>query len=104
VSASGVYLSIKDLIDIGKNLNIPLAFKKRSLVLQKLITQAKEEDKSNELITELCTLINHRANTYKTFLSSYDNAHHLIAQWIKKTEASKMLIQRELYKGNSYDG
>lgn len=93
IMISGNYISSYDIVNIGKNLSIQLDYKKRSLILQKLFIQVRQNKDEIKLIMELITLLNYKENKYKNLVKNYPNSSHVINEWIKKINITKQLIQ-----------
>lgn len=101
--SSGIYFSVKDFIDIAKELDISLPFKTREIVLQKLLLEAKQKKLNDKLITLFFQKLEEKKEQYLALHINYEKSKPLISNWLRQLESTKMLIQRELFQGNIYE-
>jgi len=99
---SGFYLSHKDIVKIGESVGIELPYKKRSIILQELFIEAKKRGKYGEVVLEFIKLIDENVAKFSSYLESYPFASSVINGWIRKANATKGLLLREL-RGNPYE-
>ena len=96
LNTCGIYLSNHDIVTMGKELSICLPYKKRTLILQKLFTQAADTKCTDRLMTLLCELFTQRIDEYRMLGNTIKSLRPIVAIWIQKATASKYLIQKEL--------
>ncbi len=92
----GCYLSTQDIVVLGQELGVELAYKKRSMLLQTLFLHAKETNKNGELVALLCTLLETKAEQLLNLLRHYPKTLPLMQHFMVKINATKLLLQREL--------
>jgi hypothetical protein len=99
---SGVYISSKDFLIIGRKLEMEgLALKGRELLLKEIIARAETEGKVSNLVSEFLQIISKRVEEYRKLLEAYPHSTAVISQLMQKANATKMLIQNML-RANPY--
>jgi len=94
---SGVYISAKDFLTIGRNMNMEgLALKNRELLVKEIIARANKNSQTAELVSQLIKIISLRISEYQNLLSNYPNNGAILSQMIQKSNATKKLIQNML--------
>ncbi|WP_024954999.1 hypothetical protein [Sulfurospirillum arcachonense] len=99
IIVSGNYLSTYEIVKLGEPLDIELAHKKRSLILQTLFIQARNTNQEKRLTNKILTLLDKKEETYNTLAKNYKNSATIIGQWIQKIHSTKMLIQKGVVYG-----
>ena len=90
----GHYISTKDIVDIGKKMEIELDFKSRKIILQKLFIAAKKEDKTKELVDLFCDLLDRRNKELLKYIRLYPSSKDIFGVHIQKANSTKMLLQK----------
>jgi len=94
---SGIYISAKDFLTIGRNMNMEgLALKNREILVKEIIARANKSSQTAELVSQLIKIISLRILEYQNLLSNYPNNTAIISQMIQKANATKRLIQNML--------
>lgn len=96
LSTCGCYISTKDIVRLGAQLGIELAYKKRSLLLQTLFIHARSHQLMLELLEYLCTLLDAKAIALQSIIRHYAHMERLQSHFLFKIHATKLLLQREL--------
>lgn len=94
--SSGVYISTKDIVDLGKALDIELPYKVRRIILQKLFVEAKAKDQFAELVSLISKMMDNKSKKLSEFSSAYPASAPIVNSLIQKANSTKMLLQREL--------
>jgi len=91
---SGIYISAKEFLDIGREMGFDgLALKNRELLIKEIVAQADREGRSGELAEKLNILITKRVKEYSKLMENYPKTTSQISQLIQKANATKRLIQ-----------
>ena len=100
---SGVYISSNDLIGISKKLNYNLPLKERNILLQKLMGDAKKDNKLIELLGYLRDLLKIKGSDYIKLGEKYPYAQNIIGSWLQKAKSTDRLIKIKItqLKANS---
>jgi len=93
---SGFYLTHKNIIETGKNNDIELPYKKRSVILQELFIKAKKAGKYKNVLSDFIKLIDENIASFNKYAQNYPYASSIIKRWIHKANSTKALLQREL--------
>lgn len=96
LSSCGCYINTQDIVDIGKALGIELPYKKRSLILQTLILNAKDHNQTLKLLALLCEMLNRKSQALLNLSQNYPKAGFVLQNFILKINTTKLLLQREL--------
>ena len=97
LSSCGCYINTQDIVDIGTTLGIELPYKKRSLILQTLILHAKDHNQTAELLSLLCKMLDGKNQALLGLLQNYPKAGFILQNFILKSNATKLLLQRDLH-------
>lgn len=100
--SSGVYISTKDIVALGKKLDIELPYKTRRIILQKLFIEAKAKDQFANLVALVSQMIDAKSQKLLEMSKHYAATAAVIQPLIQKANSTKMLLQREL-RLNPYD-
>lgn len=91
---SGIYISAKEFLDIGRELKMQgLALKSRELLINEIISRADADNKKAELISKLLIIISARVKEYQKLVDNYPKSVNIVSQLIQKANATKKLIQ-----------
>lgn len=90
---SGVYISSNDLIEISKKLNYNLPLKERNVLLQKLMGDAKKDNKLIEFLGYLRDLLKVRGVSYVKLGEKYPYAQKIIGSWLQKAKSTDRLVK-----------
>ena len=90
---SGVYISSNDLIKISKKLDYNLPLKERNILLQKLMGNAKKDDKLIELLGYMRDLLKVKGSSYIKLGTKYPYAQDIIGSWLQKAKSTDRLIK-----------
>lgn len=92
---SGVYITNKELVDIGESIGISLPLKSREIVFGKIINFAKEEKKERELISILEEKIELRIAEYSGLKSNYPLSENLLDVALHRANEVKLSLKKE---------
>ncbi|MCH9814058.1 MAG: hypothetical protein K0U47_08970 [Epsilonproteobacteria bacterium] len=100
--SSGVYISTRDIVELGNKLEIELPYKTRRIILQKLFIEAKEKEQFANLVALISQMIDTKIQKLLETSQPYPSTSTIIQPLIQKANSTKMLLQREL-RLNPYD-
>ena len=99
---SGIYISAKEFLDIGRDMKIDnLALKSRELLIKEIISRADKNEQTLELANRLVVIISERVKSYQILTDNYPKSIGIISQLVQKANASKRLIQG-MVRANPY--
>jgi hypothetical protein len=97
---SGVYISAKDFVLVGRALGFEgLSLKNRELIIKDLIAKANSENRVTELAEEIVKIIDLRVSEYRELLENYPKTAPVLTPLVQKAISSKKLVFSTL-RGN----
>jgi len=97
---SGVYVSTHDLVQIGHAMGNEYPYKERDVLLRKMLGDAKDTGRLEELLTHLTHLLKARAEIYSELGNQHMAARGIISKWLHKAKTTDRLIKSEIAKGH----
>ena len=99
---SGIYISAKEFLDIGREMGMDnLALKSRELLIKEIVSRADKNGQTPELVNRLVLIISSRIKEYQKLIDSYPKSVGIVSQLVQKANASKRLIQG-MVRANPY--
>ncbi|MGM0623773.1 MAG: hypothetical protein ACQESH_07095 [Campylobacterota bacterium] len=95
---SGVYITAKDVQDVGKQCGYELPLKERETSLRNLLAKAKEDKKLLEIFDGLIHVIDAKVTQYGEYESEYEAIKPLVARWKQRAAMTKTVIIAEKKK------
>ncbi|MDD2906299.1 MAG: hypothetical protein WBK95_09410 [Sulfurimonas sp.] len=99
---SGIYISAKEFINIGKKVGIPMSMNSRELLIKELLNKSDANATLQQTTQLLSTLIQERVATYHALSKDYPGAASTLAALAQKANATASLLAKEV-KGNPYE-
>jgi hypothetical protein len=99
---SGTYISSHDMLSIASKLDFELPSKNRELILKNLFLHCDENDKLEQLYTQLIHLLQERVQAYNTVSQNYPHIKEVSNLWIQKALTLIKLLQQQK-RGNPYE-
>ena len=94
---SGVYISAKEFLDIGREMGYSdLAMKNRELLLKEIIARAEQEKRIEEFAKKIDILIGQRKKEYSNLIETYPKTSQLLSQLIHKATSTQRLIHHQI--------
>ncbi len=91
---AGVYISAKELVLIGRELELgEFSMKNRELLLKQLFTKAHSEKRVPKLFAKLENLVEDRNREYAKLLQKYPNSRNALMPLIQKSHATKRVLR-----------
>ena len=99
---SGIYISAKEFLDIGRDMKMEgLALKSRELLIKEVVSRADKNGQTAELSQKLVVIISQRVKEYQKLIDNYPKSVSIVSQLVQKANASKRLVQR-MVRANPY--
>jgi len=95
---SGVYISTKDIVEIGAKFGYELDFKPREILLKKLLIDAQKEGKFVDILSELRVWLKSRANLYNHLGNEHIDARDAIGLWLHKAKTTDTILKNEILR------
>lgn len=92
----GCYINTHEIVSIGETLELDLAFKNRSLLLQNLFIQAHKKEKVVELATHFIQLCENKKETMLHLVTEYSSTYTIISIQIDKIRRTQQRLNQEL--------
>lgn len=92
----GCYINTHEIVSIGETLELDLAFKNRSLLLQNLFIQAHKKEKVVELATHFIQLCENKKETMLHLVTEYSSTYTIISIQIDKIRRTQQRLTQEL--------
>ncbi len=92
----GCYINTHEIVSIGETLELDLAFKNRSLLLQNLFIQAHKKEKIVELATHFIQLCENKKETMLHLVTEYSSTYTIISIQIDKIRRTQQRLTQEL--------
>ena len=99
---AGVYLSAKEMINVGKEFGYDIPLKSRELIIKKLHNTANDKDELSAVITKLSSIVQERIKTLNALASDFPKAAAFLQGIIQRTTSTDMLLKRQ-QKANPYE-
>ncbi|MDD2791063.1 MAG: hypothetical protein PHU40_10420 [Sulfurimonas sp.] len=99
---SGIYISAKEFINIGKKVDIPMSMNSRELLIKELLNKSDANGTLAQTTQLLTTLIKERVAAYHSLSKDYPGAASALAVLAQKANATASLLIKEA-KGNPYE-
>ncbi len=94
---SGIYISAKEFLDIGREMGYSdLAMKNRELLLKEIIARAEQEKRIEEFAKKIDNLIGQRKKEYSSLIEAYPKTSQLLSQLIHKATSTQRLIYHQI--------
>jgi hypothetical protein len=91
---SGLYISAKDFLNIGRDMGFSdLALKSRELLIKEIIARADKEGRTDEVANRVIDIINQRVNIYSQLIDAYPKSVSQLSQLVQKANATKRLVR-----------
>jgi hypothetical protein len=98
---SGVYLSTKDIVEIGGKFGYELDFKPREVILKKLLIDAKKDGKFVDILSEIRAWLKARAGVYSYLGDEHIDARDVISLWLHKAKTTDTILKNEILKAQN---
>lgn len=98
---SGVYITSKDVQDMGKKLGYEEALKERETALKKLLTKAKKDKKLPQLFDAIAEVIDERLKQYEEYATEFEAVGKLVNNWRQRARSTKMILHSEKQKAQA---
>ncbi len=95
---SGIYISAKEFITIGKEVGVEMSMNSRELLIKELLNKSDANKTLEKTITMLNALVQERVEKYHALSRDYPLSNAPLSQLAQKANATKSLLTREIQR------
>jgi hypothetical protein len=90
---SGLYISAKELLDLGRESGVDnIALKSRELLLKEIFSQSHKNGNVAEVMRRLRLLVDKRVAEYQSLFQKYPNSRGVILPLLQKAHGTKRVL------------
>jgi hypothetical protein len=101
-NASGLFITVEELIAIGEQFTLNVPHKGREIVIKNLLNDAQRQGVLPQVVMGISGIIKKRIAQYQVLGTHYEHARPIMQMMIQKARSTEMLLQKHL-RGNPYE-